>query len=87
MNSLGHYRDETVRVGTQKRLSPQQQKMYAMLTSRGTLADFARDVSKVSGENVIWERVWGWVVRGSVSRKMVPHVHRLTRAPLKELIR
>ena len=75
-----------MRVGTKKRLSAQQKKVYAVLTKRGTLADFARELSDVSGENVTWERVWSWVLRGSVSRRMVPHVHRLTRVPLKHLI-
>ena len=66
----------------QKALSAQQRKVYAVLTKRGTLADFAGDLSDVSGESVTWERVWSWVLRGSVSRRMVPHVHRLTRVPL-----
>jgi len=75
-----------MRVGTKKRLSAKQQKLYALFTARGTLADCARELSKRSGENVTWERVWGWVLRGSVSRKMVSHVHGVTRAPLRELI-
>jgi hypothetical protein len=75
-----------MRVGTQKRLSAQQRKVYALFIKRGTLADFARDLSDTSGENVSWERVWSWVLRGSVSKKMVPHVHRPTRVPFKDLI-
>src|SRR5687768_729149 len=71
---------------TKVRLSSKQKKVYSVVRRRGTLADFARHLSAQTGKNVKWTTVWAWVLRGQVSRPMVMHVHKLTRAPLKDLI-
>ena len=56
-------------------------------TYRGARAQFARDLSKLSGQQIRWERVNGWIERNSVPKSMVLYVHRLTGAPLADLLR
>lgn len=58
-----------------------------LIQERGSVAQFARDLSKLSGEKVTWARVNNWIIRGSVSKSMALYVHKLTRAPLADLLR
>ena len=53
----------------------------------GSVAQFARDLSRLSGEDVSWARVNNWILRDSVSKSMAVYVHQLTRAPLTDLLR
>ena len=76
----------SVRADTIKRLSPRQRKLAKLLVRGGTLAETARDLSRVSGEPVSWERVHNWIKRGSVPKGMLLHVQKITRAPLKDLV-
>jgi hypothetical protein len=57
-----------------------------LVLERGSIAQFARDLSQISGEEVTWARVNNWVLRDSVSKNMAVHVHKLTRAPLADLL-
>ena len=75
-----------MRADTMKRLTPRQQKLAKLLIREGTLAQTARDISRVSGEAVSWERVHNWIKRGSVPKNMLVHVQKVTRAPLKDLV-
>jgi hypothetical protein len=58
-----------------------------LIQERGSVAQFARDLSLVSGQEVSWARVNNWILRDSVSKNMAIHVHKLTRAPLADLLR
>lgn len=58
-----------------------------LIQDRGSVAQFARDLSKVSGQEVTWARVNNWILRDSVSKSMAVYVHLLTRAPLTDLLR
>jgi hypothetical protein len=53
----------------------------------GTVAKFARDLSRLAGEEVSWERVYNWTGRNTVPKNMVLPVHRLIGAPLDDLLR
>jgi hypothetical protein len=57
-----------------------------LVQGRGSIAQFARDLSQISGEEVTWARVNNWILRDSVSKNMAVHVHKLTRAPLADLL-
>ncbi|MGZ5168967.1 MAG: hypothetical protein ACXWCY_16195 [Burkholderiales bacterium] len=57
-----------------------------LVQERGSIAQFARDLSQISGEEVTWARVNNWILRDSVSKNMAVHVHKLTRAPLADLL-
>ena len=58
-----------------------------VIRTRGTVAQFARDLSKVSGQEITWARVNAWKIRDAIPKQMVLHVHRLTGIELTELLR
>ena len=58
-----------------------------LIRERGSVAQFARDLSKISGQPVTWARVNNWIIRGSVSKTMAVYVHKLTGVSLAELLR
>jgi hypothetical protein len=58
-----------------------------VIRTRGTVAQFARDLSKVSGQEITWARVNAWKIRDAIPKQMVLHVHRLTGIELSELLR
>ena len=64
-----------------------QSSVAKLIEKHGTVAQFARDLSKVSKQEVTWAQVNAWKIRGAVSKDMILHVHRLTGAPLIELLR
>ena len=57
-----------------------------LVLERGSIAQFARDLSELSGQEVSWARVNNWILRDSVSKSMAIYVHQLTRAPLTDLL-
>jgi hypothetical protein len=57
-----------------------------IVQQRGSIAQFARDLSHISGQDVTWARVNNWILRDSVSKSMAFYVHKLTRAPLADLL-
>ena len=67
--------------------APKRRTIGQLIQERGSVAQFARDLSKLSGQNVTWARVNNWIIRGSVSKSMALYVHKLTRAPLADLLR
>jgi hypothetical protein len=69
------------------RARPGRRSLAQVIRERGSVAQFARDLSKLSGEPVTWARVNNWIIRGSVSKTMAVYVHKLTGAPLAELLR
>jgi hypothetical protein len=63
-------------------------KSIAKLIDRhGTVAQFARDLARLSGRKLTWGCVNNWKIRNTVSKGMVLYVHQLTGAPLKDLLR
>ena len=58
-----------------------------VIATRGTVAQFARDLSRVAGHEVTWARVNAWKLRNSIPKEMVFAVHRLTRVPLSQLLK
>ena len=58
-----------------------------VIRTRGTVAQFARELSKVSGQEITWARVNAWKIRDAIPKQMVLHVHRLTGIELTELLR
>lgn len=67
---------------------PQQKVSVAkLITKRGTVAQFARDLSKVSGQEITWARVNAWKIRDAVPKQMLLYVHRLTGIALAKLLR
>jgi hypothetical protein len=64
-----------------------QSSVAKLIEKHGTVAQFARDLSKVSKQEVTWAQVNAWKIRGAVSKDMILHVHRLTGAPLIDLLR
>jgi hypothetical protein len=72
---------------TQKAVRTRRRTIAQIVQERGSVAQFARDLSKVSGQDVTWARVNNWILRDSVSKGMAVYVHMLTRAPLTDLLR
>ena len=72
---------------TQKAARSRRRTIAQIVQERGSVAQFARDLSKVSGQEVTWARVNNWILRDSVSKSMAVYVHMLTRAPLTDLLR
>ena len=72
---------------TQKAVRSRRRTIAQIVQQRGSVAQFARDLSKVSGQEVTWARVNNWILRDSVSKSMAVYVHMLTRAPLTDLLR
>ena len=58
-----------------------------LIEQRGSVAQFARDLSRLCGRKVTWGCVNNWKIRNSVSKNMVIYVHQLTGAPLTDLLR
>jgi hypothetical protein len=58
-----------------------------LITDRGTVADFARDLSRLTGQEISWARVNAWKIRDTVPKQMLLHVHRLTGVELSKLLR
>ena len=71
------------RIVTSRRRMP----VETVIATRGTVAQFARDLSKVTGQRVTWARVNAWKVRDSIPKGMVFHVHRLTGIALSKLLK
>jgi len=57
-----------------------------VIEGHGTVAQFARDLSRITGEEVSWARVNAWKLRNNIPKAMVLHVHKLTGIPLTELL-
>ena len=58
-----------------------------LITARGTVAEFARDLSRLTGQEISWARVNAWKIRDAVPKQMVLHVHELTGVELSSLLR
>ena len=58
-----------------------------LITDRGTVAEFARDLSRLTGQEISWARVNAWKIRDTVPKQMVLHVHQLTGVELSKLLR
>ena len=58
-----------------------------LIEQRGSVAQFARDLSRLCGWEVSWGCVNNWRLRNTVSKHMAIHVHRLTGAPFTDLLR
>jgi hypothetical protein len=58
-----------------------------LIEQRGSVAQFARDLSRLCGRKVTWGCVNNWKIRNSVSKNMVIYVHRLTGVPFNDLLR
>lgn len=58
-----------------------------LIERHGSVAQFARDLSKLTKQEVTWAQVNNWKIRGAVSKDMIVHVHRLTGVPLIDLLR
>jgi|SoiMethySBSTD1v2_1073268.scaffolds.fasta_scaffold25568_3 hypothetical protein len=58
-----------------------------VIATRGTVAQFARDLSRVTGQRVTWARVNAWKIRDSIPKQMVFHVHKLTGIALSKLLK
>jgi hypothetical protein len=46
----------------------------------------ARQLSQLSGERVTKQRVWNWKNRRTLPKRMVIHVHAVTRIPMRDLL-
>jgi hypothetical protein len=57
-----------------------------LIANHGTVAQFARDLSRIAGVEISWARVNGWKVRNNIPKSMLLHVHNLTGVPLSELL-
>jgi hypothetical protein len=58
-----------------------------LITERGTVAEFARELSRLTGEEISWARVNAWKIRDAVPKHMLLHVHKLTGVELSKLLR
>ena len=58
-----------------------------LIAQRGTVAEFARDLSRLSGQEISWARVNAWKIRDAVPKHMLLHVHQLTGVELVKLLR
>jgi hypothetical protein len=68
-------------------LTPRQKRIAKLIKQRGSVADFARDLSRLTGRPVSWETVYGWIRRGGIPKRMLLPVHQLTGAPFVDLLR
>jgi len=57
-----------------------------VIGNHGTVAQFARDLSKITGDEISWARVNAWKLRDNIPKTMLLHVHRLTGIPLSKLL-
>jgi hypothetical protein len=46
----------------------------------------ARQLSQLSGERITKQRVWNWKNRRTLPKRMIVHVHAVTRIPMKDLL-
>lgn len=58
-----------------------------LIERHGSVAQFARDLSKLAKREITWAQVNNWKIRDAVSKEMILHVHHLTGAPLTDLLR
>jgi hypothetical protein len=58
-----------------------------LISDRGTVAQFARDLSRLTGQEISWGRVNAWKIRDAVPKQMLLHVHELTGVELSRLLR
>lgn len=89
-DALGAHREPMKQPRQQKspRLKRPQRRVSVakVIATRGTIAQFARDLSKVSGQEVTWARANAWKLRDAIPKQMVLHVHRLTGIPISRLL-
>ncbi len=52
----------------------------------GSPSELARQLSKLSGQEITRQRVWGWQMRGTFPREMLVYVSELIGIPIEELI-
>ena len=69
-----------------ERLTPRQLKLRRLLEGTGTLADFTRKIARVTGKPMAWETAYGWIRRGSVPKRMLLHVQKVTGARIDHLL-
>lgn len=79
-------RKKMIRKQPSKRLAARQRKIAKLIRKHGSIAQFARDLSKLRGQDVSWERVYQWTLRDSIPKDMARHVHKLTGVPLIDLL-
>lgn len=75
-----------LRTETKRKLTAKQLRIVKLIESHGTLAQFARDLSAVTGKEVVWTTVYHWVRRGAISKRMIVPVHKVTGVPLEKLL-
>ncbi len=75
-----------LRKETKRKVTAKQRRIVKLIESQGTLAQFARDLSAISGKEVTWTTVWGWVRRGTISKRMLVPVQKVTGVPLEKLL-
>lgn len=74
---------------TRRRASPLRRRrktVEEIIHARGTVAQFARDLTQLSGERITWARVNAWKLRNNIPKHMVMHVHRLTGISIVNLL-
>ena len=74
-----------MRKTTRARLTPRQRKIARILVGDGTLADFARAMSREIGKPVGWTTAYNWIQRG-LPKRMVLHAQKVTGARLEDLL-
>lgn len=75
-----------MREKTLDRLTPRQRTLARLLEGQGNLADFTREINRVSGKHYAWENVYKWIQRGSVPKRMLLHVQKVTGARIEHLL-
>jgi hypothetical protein len=58
----------------------------AIQKAGGSPTSFAKQLSKIAGEEITRQRVHGWRLRGIFPRHIIPHVEALCGIPIMELI-
>ena len=61
-------------------------KRVSVIETHGTVAQFARDLSRITGDEISWAHVNAWKLRNNIPKSMVLHVHTLTGIPLSKLL-
>jgi hypothetical protein len=65
---------------------PKRISVAEVIGNHGTVAQFARDLSNMTGGEISWGRVNAWKLRNNIPKSMVLHVHELTGIPLSKLL-